>query len=68
MCHNSYTHGVNGRKMMGLRVNDIFILLFKGSFLFEILIFLFKNVFTPLCLSKNKTKGQSDKNYNSNSH
>ena len=54
---------------MGLWVNDISILLFKGPFLFEILIFfLFKNVFTPLCLNKNKTKGQSGKNYNSNSH
>ena len=38
------------------------ILLFKGFFLFGFLIFYFKNALTPLCLSRNKTKGQSSKN------
>ena len=41
----------------------ISILLFKEFSLFGILIFLlFKNDHTPLCLSKDKTKGQSSKN------
>ena len=34
------------------------ILLFKGFFLFEFLIFWFKNTPTPLYLSKDKIKGQ----------
>ena len=41
---------------------DISILLFKGLFLFGFLIFQFKNAPTPLCLSRDKTKGQSGKN------
>ena len=36
--------------------------LFKGFSLFEFLIFQFKNTPTPLCLSRDKTKGQSAKN------
>ena len=46
-------------------MNDYYvssILLFKELSLFGILIFLFKNIPTPLCLSRDKTKGQSDKN------
>ena len=38
------------------------ILLFKGLPLFGFFIFKFKNVLTPLCLSRDKTKGQSGKN------
>ena len=38
------------------------ILLFKGLPLFGILIFLIKNTPTPLCLCRNKTKGQFGKN------
>ena len=40
----------------------ISILLFKGLLLFGFLIFQFKNAYTLLCLSKDKTKGQSGKN------
>ena len=39
------------------------LVLFKGLLLFGILIFLVKKCpYTPLCLSKDKTKGQSSKN------
>ena len=39
------------------------LVLFKGLPLFGILIFLVKKCpYTPLCLSKDKTKGHSDKN------
>ena len=38
------------------------ILLFKGFLLFGILILWFKNVFTPLYLCRDKTKGQFGKN------
>ena len=38
------------------------ILLFKGLSLFGLLNFLFKNNPTLLCLSRDKTKGQFDKN------
>ena len=39
------------------------ILLFKGVFLvWDPHLFLFKNAPTPLCLNRNKTKGQSSKN------
>ena len=40
----------------------ISILLFKGLPLFEFLIFQFKNAPTPLCLSRDKTKGHFGKN------
>ena len=40
----------------------ISILLFKELPLFKFLIFQFKNASTPLCLSRNKTKGYSSKN------
>ena len=40
----------------------LFILLFKEFFLFEFLNFWFKNAFTLLCLSRDKTKRQSSKN------
>ena len=43
-------------------VSFISILLFKELSLFGILIFLFKNIPTPLFLSRDKTKGQSGKN------
>ena len=38
------------------------VLLFKGFLLFGFFIFQFKNAHTPLCLSKNKTKGHFVKN------
>ena len=38
------------------------ILLFKGLPLYGFLIFQFKNVPTPLCLSRDKTQGQFSKN------
>ena len=38
------------------------ILLFKGLSLFGFLIFQFKNAPTPLCLSRDKTKGHFGKN------
>ena len=38
------------------------ILLFKGLLLFGFLIFMFKNAPISLCLSRDKTKGQSGKN------
>ena len=41
---------------------SISILPFKGFSLFGFLIFQFKNVLTPLCLSRDKTKGQFSKN------
>ena len=40
----------------------LYLLLFKGFFLFGFLIFQFKNTHTLLCLSREKTKGQSGKN------
>ena len=41
---------------------ELSILLFKGLLLFGFLIFQFKNTPTPLCLSRDKTKGYSGKN------
>ena len=41
---------------------SISILLFKGLLLFRVLIFQFKNAPISLCLSRDKTKGQSGKN------
>ena len=38
------------------------ILLFKGLPMFGFLIFIFKNALIPLCLSRDKTKGQFGKN------
>ena len=38
------------------------ILLFKGLLMFGFLIFIFKNTPIPLCLNRDKTKGQFDKN------
>ena len=43
-------------------VSSISILLFKGLPLIGFLIFQFKNTLTPLCLSRDKTKGHSGKN------
>ena len=43
-------------------IEVVSILLFKGFPLFGFLIFQFKNISTPLCLSRNKTKGYFGKN------
>ena len=44
------------------QIFELSILLFKGLPLFGFLIFLFKNVPTPLCLSRHKIKRHSGKN------
>ena len=43
-------------------INESFVLLFKRLSLFGFFIFLVQKCPTPLCLSRDKTKGQSGKN------
>ena len=44
------------------KIKKWYILLFKGLPLFGILIFLFKNTLSSICLNRDKIKGQSCKN------